>query len=409
VRLLICSHYFWPEDFRINELVAQLIHRGHQVTVLTGQPNYPDGRLYEEFVKNPGRFATYNGARVIRVPIVTRGAGKGLRLILSYFSYGLNAALVALVRLRRERFDAIFVFEPSPVTVGIPAITLRGVTGCPIAFWVLDQWPETLSAVGAVRSPALLRLVGRFMQFLYARCDIILVQSRSMAAQVRTYCAPDQRIEYFPNWAEAGYADAPPDPAPEVPASPGTFSVMFAGNIGESQDFPAILDAAGQLADDLRIRWLIVGDGRRAAWVREEIARRGLQERVLMLGRHPIDRMPSFYRHAGALLVALKPEPIFAMTVPGKIQSYLAFGLPIVGMLNGEGANVIGDAGAGLTCAAGDANGLAAIVRRMASMPESERAAMAERGRAYARREFDRDTLVTRLEAWLGELGAARR
>src|SRR5262249_28120162 len=151
-------------------------------------------------------------------------------------------------------------------------------------------------------------------------CDLILAQSRSFIPQIAKYCRGDRPVLYFPSWAEAVFDRVAAAPAPEGEPRPGGFDVMFAGNIGEAQDFPTILDAAGLLRGRPQARFLIVGDGRMAAWVRDEIARRGLEQQVVMLGRYPVERMPSFYRHADALLVSLKDEPIFAMTIPGKLQ-----------------------------------------------------------------------------------------
>lgn len=397
------SQYFWPEDFRINELVAELVSRGHDITVLTGQPNYPDGVVFAEYAADPDRYSQYRGARVERVPMLARGRG-GIRLALNYASFAVSATVYAVMALRPQRYDAIFVFEPSPVTVGLPAIALRALTGAPVAFWVLDQWPETLAAVGVVRSKSLLALIGRLVAFIYRRCDLLLAQSRALTEPIRKYTRPETPVEYFPNWSEGAYDDTAVEPAVEVPDDDGRFSVMFAGNIGESQNFPVILDAAERLKDDPRIRWLIVGDGRAAAMVRAEVARRGLDAKFLLLGRHPIARMPSFYKHASALLVSLKADPIFSMTVPGKIQSYLAFGLPILGVLDGEGARIIEEAGAGFTVAAGDAARLAESIRRMADLSATARREMGARGAAYARREFDRDLLVSRLESMLMRL-----
>jgi colanic acid biosynthesis glycosyl transferase WcaI len=184
----------------------------------------------------------------------------------------------------------------------------------------------------------------------------------------------------------------------------GAFNVLFAGNIGEAQDFPAVLEAAQILKDDARIRFLLVGGGRMVGWICAEIARRGLQERVLVLGRYPVGRMPSFFRHADAMLVCLKDEPIFRMTIPSKLQSYLAAGLPIVGMLTGECAELIERSGAGLTCRASDARGLAEAIRKLAAMPEPERAEMRRRALALSEAEFDRNRLISRLESWLAEL-----
>ncbi|MEO5872343.1 MAG: glycosyltransferase family 4 protein [Gemmatimonadaceae bacterium] len=402
MRLLVVSQYFWPEDFRINELVAELMRRGHEVTVLTGKPNYPSGVVDPEFAQNPHRFSRYEGARILRVPMLARGQGK-LRLLLNYLSYAASATLFGILRLRGEVLDAIFVFEPSPVTVGLPAVALRAVKGWPIAFWVLDQWPETLAAIGMVTSKTGISAVGRLVSFIYSRCDVILSPSKSLMPRIRRYSG-DARVEYFPNWSEAIYSASSIEPATEVAVRPGTFNVVFAGNIGEAQDFPTILDAAERLKARDDIRWLVVGDGRMAPWVRAEVAKRGLDERVVLLGRHAPARMPSFFTHASALLVSLKSDPVFSMTAPGKIQSYLAFGVPVLGMLDGEGATVIEDARAGLTCPAGNAAMLAQCVESLAAMDVVDRASMGARGAAYAQKEFGRDLLIGKLELLLSEM-----
>ncbi|MEI2622716.1 MAG: glycosyltransferase family 4 protein [Giesbergeria sp.] len=173
---------------------------------------------------------------------------------------------------------------------------------------------------------------------------------------------------------------------------------MFAGNIGDAQDFPAILAAADQLKSNTAIRWLILGEGRASNWVNSEIKRRNLEDCFLMLGRYPLDRMPSFFKHADVLLVSLKPEPIFAMTIPGKLQSYLAAGVPIVAMLNGEGADIVKNSKAGLSCDAGDHKALAAAVLRISQMTGAERELMGSNGKNYSADQFDRKLLIDRLD-----------
>lgn len=403
MRILVVSQYFWPENFRINELVAELARRGHAVRVLTGKPNYPDADVFPDYRADPGKFDDFEGVPVSRVPMLSRGRG-GVRLALNYLSFALSACLFGPWRLRGQSFDVIFVFEPSPVTVGLPALLLRRLKKAPIAFWVLDQWPETLLAVGAVRSRVLLESVGWIVSFIYRRCDLLLAQSRSAMPQIRRYAGARPRVVYFPNWSETAPNPEEVCAAPEVPPQPGSFTVLFAGNIGDAQDFPAILGAMERLKDRADIRWVIVGDGRRAEWLRDEVRRRGLSARVALLGRFPLARMPSFYKCADALLVSLRSESIFAMTVPGKVQSYLAAGRPLLAMLDGEGAELVDRAQAGLVCSAGDQDGLASIVVRMADMPEAERASMASRARQLSQTEFDRTYLFGRLEQWLGEL-----
>ena len=315
MRLLVVSQYFWPENFRINDLVAELVRRGHQVTVLTGLPNYPDGKIFQQFRDDPDRFLNYEGAEVVRVPMTPRGQG-GLRLMLNYLTFAVSASVIGLWKLRGREFDVIFTYQVSPVTVGLPAALMRAVKRAPMALWVLDLWPETLQAVGVVRHPAALRAVGKLVSFIYRRCDLILAQSKSFIPQIQKYARNSTRVMYFPSWAESVFDMPHAVPADEVPLKPGSFSVMFAGNIGDAQDFPAILAAAESLKPYSHIRWLIVGDGRMGRWVADEVKRRDLQECVLMLGRHPVERMPSFFKKANALLVSLKDEPIFSMTIP---------------------------------------------------------------------------------------------
>jgi colanic acid biosynthesis glycosyl transferase WcaI len=405
--MLIVTQYFWPEDFRINDLAAELARRGHEVVVLTGLPNYPDGRIYEEFRAEAHRYGNFRGVRIVRVPLIARGKG-GFRLIANYASFAFNACLIGAWKLRGEKFDSIFAYEPSPITVGIPAAFMRALKGAPMTLWVLDLWPETLRAIGAVRSPTVLGWVGRLVSCIYDRCDLILAQSRSFVPQIESRCTrPVRRVEYFPNWAESIFDSRSDSDAGELPPKNGKFDVMFAGNIGDAQDFPAILAAAERLRDRAEIRWLIVGNGRAAEWVAGEISRRRLQDIVLMLGRHPMERMPAFYRRADALLVTLKDEPIFAMTIPGKLQSYLVAGVPIIGMLNGEGARAIEAAGAGIACPAGDDEALAGAVLAMSKMPLAERLSLGARGRAYGHRAFGREALIGQLEHWLATLRRA--
>jgi colanic acid biosynthesis glycosyl transferase WcaI len=287
--------------------------------------------------------------------------------------------------------------------VGLPAVLLGRLKRCPVVFWALDLWPETLAAVGVVKHPGALMMVGRLVRFIYNRCTLVLGQSRSFLPSIARHCDDPGKVRYFPSWAEDVFQDPTAAPAPEIPPAPGTFNVLFAGNVGDAQDFPAILDAAERLKHRRDIRWLIVGDGRRSAWVADQVRTRGLHDQVLQLGRFPVERMPSFYAHADALLVTLKKDPTFSMTIPGKVQSYLAAGRPILGMLDGEGADVISRAEAGLVCQAGDGAALADTLARFAALPVDERQRMGARGQAYARAEFDRQALMSRLHALLEE------
>lgn len=407
MNILVVSQYFWPENFRVNELAAELVRRGHRVTILTGLPNYPDGEVFADYRERPEHYTVFEGAEIIRVPMLARGSG-ALRLLLNYLTFALSATFIGGWRLRGRPFDAIFTFEVSPISVGIPSAWMRRLKGAPQVFWVLDLWPETLKAVNVVRSAWALSIVALLVRFVYRNCDIILAQSTSFVADIARYAPARSRIEYFPAWADEVFGGANVKPAIEIPLDPTVFTILFAGNIGEAQDFPSILDAAERLRDRSDIRWVVVGDGRMTEWVRGQISQRGLDQKVLMVGRYPLERMPEFFAHADALLVSLKNEPVFAMTIPGKMQSYFAAGLPVLAMLNGEGARIVTEAGAGLVCPAGDSDGLARIVEEMAAMAVSIRQQMGENGRRLCFKQFNREMLIDRLENWLEELADVR-
>ncbi|MEX2164795.1 MAG: glycosyltransferase family 4 protein [Sulfuricaulis sp.] len=400
MKVLIVTQYFHPENFRVNDLAEWLAERGHEVTVLTGIPNYPSGRYFSGYGLFKRRMETWNCISVVRVPQVPRGGGGVLRLALNYISFAVMASLYGLYRLR-GRYDVIFVHEPSPITVGIPAIVMRKRSGAPIFFWVLDLWPESIAAAGDIHASWMLDLLEKLTRWIYSHCKKVLVASRAFIPRVGAMGVSEDRIVYFPNWAEAIFQPSV-DIEPPVPLPRG-FRVMFAGNIGVAQDFPAVLEAAERLKGYPDIHWIVLGDGRMGEWVREAVVRRGIVNTVHLLGSYPPEQMPRFFAHADVMLVSLKRSPIFALTIPGKIQSYLACGRPIVAMLDGEGAWVVKESGAGLTCAAEDADGLADAVLTLANMPKDQREAMGRKGRYYFEANFTRDMLFRNLETWMTE------
>lgn len=404
MKLLVVTQYFAPENFRINDLVAGLVSRGHSVLVLTGQPNYPGGKFFAGYGWHGPSNETMFGASVVRVPLFARGCGGAVGLLLNYLSFAIFASFAARFRLSGV-FDAIFVFEPSPVTVGIPAVIAGRRFKAPILFWVLDVWPESLSATGVVRSRRLLGWVGYGVRWIYTRCARVLVQSRAFVSSIAAYGVPVSRIKYFPNWIESEYETPTDSPRSQgLERLPSEFRLVFAGNVGVAQDFPAILEAASIVAEVApQVRWVVAGDGRMSAWARSEVAKRGLDGRFEFLGQLPSSAMPSVFSTADALLVTLRSDPVFSLTIPGKVQSYLSSGKPVLAMLDGEGARVIEEAHAGMTCGAGDVAGLVENVKKLAAMPVAECEAMGARGRAYARAEFDREMLFDKLEAWFAE------
>lgn len=395
-RLLIVSQYFWPEHFRINEIATEMTKRGWSVTVLTGLPNYPSGNIDAAFRAAPEAYAAMGDVEVVRVPLYPRGQSK-IGLMLNYLSFVVAGCVLGPWKLRGRSFDAIFMFDTSPILAALPAIILRRAKRAPLTMWVLDLWPETLSAIGVVRSERLLTLVGIVVRFIYRRCDQILVQSRGFFENVVRYSGGKREPVYFPAWPETSAQCH--QAAPELAPFADSFRVIFTGNIGEAQDFPAVLEAA-RLSSP-KIHWIIVGAGRAEAETRKAIIDRGLTDQVTILGRYPIGRMSEFYAGADALLVSLKADPVFALTIPGKVQTYLAAGRPILAMLDGEGARVIREAACGETVQSGDAVALAAAADRLLATSADARIAMGNRARDYANAEFNRDVLMGRLSSLL--------
>jgi len=396
MKVLVLSQHFWPESFRINDVVADLVRVGCEVEVLTGQPNYPEGSIYAGYTAlSAGREAYRSGIVVHRVPLVPRGGGRAVRLAANYLSFICAASLLGPWLLRGRRFDAVFVYGTSPILQALPGVLIKHLKGVPLVIWVQDLWPESLEVTGFVRSKRILGWVATVVRWLYRRADLLLVQSEAFVPSVAAM-AGNTPVLYHPNPGEAMLEASAGDLPPQVPLEAGAFNVVFAGNLGTVQALETVLDAADRLRDHGDIRIVLVGGGSRAEWVQQEIARRGLQN-VQLPGKFPSASMPDLMRRASVLLVSLSRQPILAQTVPSKLQTYLASGTPIIAALDGEGARVVREAGAGLACPAEDAKALAAAILHLRSLPADERARMGAAGRRFFLQHFEPLALAERL------------
>lgn len=393
MRILIVSQYFFPEEFKINDLAREFVSRGHHVTVLTGKPNYPQGEYftgyrYEGVVKED-----YFGAEVIRVPLRKRGAGGGKNLALNYLSFVLNAN--KYIRKNKMEFDAILVFEISPITQAYPALYCKKKYGGKVLLWVQDLWPESVTAAGGVSNKIVLGVLDKMVKRIYKKCDVLLVQSEGFRESILSKGNFASKITFAPNWAEDLYLEKKPVNRESIAAvMPEGFRVMFAGNVGNAQDVGAIIKAANETRDHKDIKWIIVGDGRARDVVEEQSKRFELSETVFFLGRHPMAEMPTFFSYADAMIVSLRDEYIFSLTIPAKTQSYMASGKPILSMLNGEGNRILESAKCGLTAPSGDYEKLAENVFAMYKMSSEEREQMGKNGLNYYLTHFDKKTVV---------------
>jgi len=395
VKILFSSQHFWPENFPTNDLVQALVERGLEVDVLTGKPNYPQGRYYPGYRGRGCQRESWSGASVFRVPLAARGSGSALRLVLNYVSFVVSGLIGAPWLLRRRRYSVIFVYGSSPILQALPALLLGWLKRCPVIIWVQDLWPESLEATGYVRNPRILKAVARVVRFIYRHADLLLLQSRAFESPVAKL-ASGTPIAYYPNSVDAVFARAPASDAVDIPGLKAGFPVVFAGNIGAAQGVEVILEAASLLRDTPDIHFVVVGDGVRRDWLRQEVSARGLTN-VSLPGGYPVAAMPGLLQQAAVLLVTLLDHPAFRATVPSKVQTYMAIGRPIVAGLNGEGARLVKEADAGLATPAGDAAALAEAILQLYRMAPAERERLGVNGRRYFETHFDRSRLVDRL------------
>lgn len=395
MKILIVSQYFWPENFSINDVARSLAEKEVEVDVLTGKPNYPAGEKFEGYRGWGWLRETWMGVSVFRVPLFARGEGGGLRLALNYLSFVISGLLFGVLVLRKRRYDAILVYAPSPILQAIPAIFLAWLKRCGVIVWVQDLWPESLSATGHIRNRKILKMVESLVRFIYSRADLLLVQSRAFVPLVRAL-ASDTPVVYYPNSVNPSFAHPTIQDLPEVTGLDTGFSVLFAGNIGTVQSVETIVEAAVLLKSYSDIQFVVMGDGSRREWMLREQEERGLNN-LHLPGRFPVETMPAFMQKASVLLVTLTDQEIFKATIPNKIQAYLAAGRPIIASLNGEGANLVLEAGAGLVAPAEDANALANRILQLYEMTERQRAEMGAHGRTYYKKHFEHDMLITRL------------
>lgn len=398
MKVLIVSQYFWPESFRINDVAKTLLEKGVEAEVLTGKPNYPRGEVFPGYSAWGLQRETVHGMPVNRIPMLARSRG-AVRLALNYLSFVASGLLFSPWLLRGKAFDVIFVYAPSPILQAIPAILLGRLKRCPVVLWVQDLWPESLSATGYVQNRIALKLVEQAVRWIYRHVDLLLVQSKAFEQPVRTLAGATP-IRYYPNSVDDDFARPAAEAPPPVDGLDGGFSVMFAGNIGSAQAVDVIVEAAALLKEYGDIHFVVLGDGSSRDWMLNEAERQGLSN-LHLPGRFPVETMPAFMQKASALLVTLADRPIFAATVPNKVQAYMAAGRPIIACLNGEGARLIVEAGAGLATPAEDAAALADAILRLYRTSPAEREQMGRNGRGYYQQHFDHEKLVDQLIACL--------
>lgn len=394
MKILIFTNHFYPEDFKVNDIAFDWVSRGNDVTVITGLPNYPKGDIYKGYGFFRKRKENIKGVQVIRLPLIPRGNGQSLRLMLNYVTY-LISLLLYLPVLLATKYDRIFVHETSPIFIGIPAVLCKKIRRAPLYFWVLDLWPESVLAASNIKNKYLIKGLERLVKWIYANSDKILVTSKGFEKSICDKGNFKNKIVYIPNWAESLFEEQIIErPLPKI-SFPDKFLIMYAGNIGEAQN----IDTLARLmleTSDFDIHWVFLGDGRKKEWLSQYIKENDLSESVSLLGRYDLKYMPYFFSKANMMFFSLKDDPIFKLTVPARLQSYMAMGKPIIAMIEGEAANIINESCSGVVS---DCYDIAGIKEQIKPFLKDQIALseISENSLSYYKRNFNRQIILDKL------------
>ena len=395
MNILVVTQYFYPETFRVNTLCRELVERGHKVTVLTGYPQYPIGKIYDGYGFNIQYEKLWHGIRIERVKTYPRGKTP-FGLLLNCVSYVVSAN--RWVKQCKDRFDAVYVFEVSPVTVGLPAVAYKKKFGTPIFFNLQDLWPENVHEIMGIRFAPLTYVINRIVDKIYTNSDKILCASHGFMDNLRERGVKEEKLVFWPQFSPE--PDLKGAKKPEIYAD-DKFNIVFTGNLGDAQGLELMIEAAEELKG-CGIQWHLVGDGRAKARLEKMVKEYDVAEEVLFVGRVSEAEANRYVRFADCAYLSFKNNALFNMTLPAKLQTYLACGTPILAAAGGESARLVQEANCGLATPPE----LALLVKaamQMKEMPEIEHQEMSNNARRYYEEKFTMGKLVSELEELLKE------
>ena len=394
MKILVVCQYYYPEPFRISDVCEELVRRGHEVTVVTGIPNYPEGIIYIDYRMWKKRKEIINGVSIRRCFTIARRTGAIFRF-LNYYSFAISSTLC--VSKMKRQYDVVFVNQLSPVMMACAGIHAKKKWNIPLVLYCLDLWPESLVAGGMSEKSFIFKLFKRISKQIYTRADVIAITSK----QFKNYFEDVLKVEttnmtHLPQYAEEIFAQVASEKREK-----DRYDFVFAGNIGEMQTVETIIQAAKildkeELGSEIKIH--IVGDGTKLEQCKKLAL--GLKN-VEFYGRRPIEDMPRFYEMADAMLLTLKDNKTISYTLPGKVQSYMAAGKPIIGSINGEARDVIEDAKCGYCCEAENSTALAELIKGFMDSNDNEQ--MGCRARKYYEQYYQKNIFIEKLEQLLQE------
>ena len=362
MRILIVSQYFYPENFKINDIAFFLKSKEFDVTVLTSKPNYPEGKFFKGYNFFNKNTEIINGVKIIRVPTIPRLNGGALGMILNYLSFLFFGFFVFLFKIK-NKYDLVFATLLTPATSLLPMIWIKKRFKIPVILWVLDLWPDSFYANTGFRINLVSKQIEKISNQVYNNADSIFISSNYFRKPIIKRLNSTKRFSFFPNWAEDIFYNKIKNTSIDQFNYPKGFNIVFTGNIGESQGFEDIVEAA-KMTSHTSINWILIGDGRKKDWIKSQIEDHNIKN-IYIPGRYPLELMPTYFSLADILLITLKKDEVFSNTLPAKLQPYLTSGKPILGNLSGEGLDIIQNNSIGLACDPGNPAQLANLAIEM--------------------------------------------
>lgn len=392
MKILIVTQRFWPENFRINDIATSLVKENNEVTVLTGLPNYPDGIIRADYRSGNNRLENYNGVSVIRAREIARHHNILFRL-LNYYSFPYFASKI--VKTLPSDFNVVLVNELSPIMAALPAVLYKKMHGAKIVMYEMDLWPHSLLAGGIRTTSPIYKHYSKVSGKIYSSCDKIFVSTKEHVDAIKDlpWCS-SVNIEYLPQYAEDQFAKILP-----IRKNDSRIHVLFAGNIGKAQSVKTIIEAAAILKSKKEIVFDIVGGGSELE-NNMLLAKKYSLENVVFHGSHPISDMSGYYEMADIMLVTLESQPYAKMTIPGKVQTYMAAGKPIISSADGATARLIEESHSGFAV---PAENPAALAKAIIQMDEKTRVKASQASRSYYEHHFKKDQFMKRLTSALND------
>lgn len=388
--ILVISQYFYPEQFRINDMCTEWVKRGYKVTVVTGIPNYPQGVFFAGYDRQNRRSERWNGVDIIRLPILPRKTGS-FNMVKNYFSFVWSGFWWNLKT--KIKADYVFCFEVSPMTQALVAVWYAKKKEIPCYLYVQDLWPENVEIVTGIRSSVVIKPIEVMVNYIYKHCTHIFGTSPSFVKEIQKRCADKSKVSYWPQYAEEFYIPVERAVAieccPEIP-SDDSFKLCFTGNIGQAQGLE-ILPKAARILKDENVKFVIVGDGRSREKFEQAIKDNGVQNKFLLVGRQPAERIPFLLGCCDAAFISFQQEDLWTKTIPAKLQSYLACGMPIVAAAEGETERIVSEALCGLCSGIGNVEELANNIKKMLNMDILK---MRKNARSYFEENFQKKKLM---------------